>query len=132
MGDSGFHRVRALGGMFSALTGAEDLFRGYYSIHVLVLRVPGEKGDARVSLPRRCIARLHGAHTGSGGLRGKEDSAGQQYADLFPGEYRWQVDYLAHFHFVEDGPNRLEVQVTMIEGANSNLRLIHRRAVVFF
>ena len=56
----------------------------------------------------------------------------KQYADLFPGEYRREVDYLAHFHFVEDGPNRLDVQVTMIEGTNSNLRLIDRRAVVFF
>ena len=132
MGDSGFHRVRALGGKFSALTGAEDHFRGYYSIHVLVLRVLPACGGARASLPKRCIARLHGAHTGSGGLRAKEDSAGQQYADLFPGKYRRQVDYLAHFHFVEDGPNRLDTQVTMIEGANSNLRLIHRRAVIFF
>ena len=56
----------------------------------------------------------------------------EQYADLFPGEYRWQVDYLAHFHFVEDVPNRLDTQVAMIEGTNSNLRLIHRRAVIFF
>ena len=77
MRDSGFHRVRALGGMFSALTGAENLFRGHYSIHVLALRMLPACGGARASLPRRCIARLHGAHTGSGGLRGNGESVGQ-------------------------------------------------------